>query len=227
VSLAVLSDAGVALHGIATRLRAMQLPARGEDDLSRYRALDEQVQIAQATPDHGMTGPGIPPAHAIGTIGAVFGREAVYTVAGGNTLLWAYSFLPRHAHAPTTRSWSWECSALESPQRSAPSSAGATARFCTPHRRRRRRLQHHGDAIGGGEKLAITTIVFAEGSWTMEQPNELALYGKTFGTAQGEIRWDLVAEGLGCHSEYIDRLEDLEPALRPATRWPERRRPAH
>jgi thiamine pyrophosphate-dependent acetolactate synthase large subunit-like protein len=32
------------------------------------------------------------------------------------------------------------------------------------------------------EKLAITTIVFAEGSWTMEQPNELALYGKTFGT---------------------------------------------
>ena len=66
------------------------------------------------------------------------------------------------------------------------------------------------------EKLAITTIVFAEGSWTMEEPNELALYGKTFGTAQGEIRWDLVAQGLGCHSEYVERIEDLEPALRRA-----------
>jgi acetolactate synthase-1/2/3 large subunit len=50
----------------------------------------------------------------------------------------------------------------------------------------------------------------------MEEPNELAFYGKTFGTAQGEIRWDLVAQGLGCHSEYVDRIEDLEPALRRA-----------
>jgi acetolactate synthase I/II/III large subunit len=66
------------------------------------------------------------------------------------------------------------------------------------------------------EKLAITTIVFAEGAWTMEQPNEIALYGKRFGTAQGEIRWDLVAQGLGCHSEYVYRIEDLEPALRRA-----------
>jgi acetolactate synthase-1/2/3 large subunit len=66
------------------------------------------------------------------------------------------------------------------------------------------------------ENLAITTIVFAEGSWTMEEPNELELYGKTFGTAQGEIRWDLVAQGLGCQSAYVDRIEDLEPALRRA-----------
>jgi acetolactate synthase I/II/III large subunit len=64
------------------------------------------------------------------------------------------------------------------------------------------------------EKLAITAIVFAEGSWTMEQPNELALYGKTFGTAQGDIRWALVAQGVGCHSEYVDQIEELEPALR-------------
>lgn len=41
-------------------------------------------------------------------------------------------------------------------------------------------------------------------------------YGRTFGTAQGEIRWDVVAEGLGCQGHYIDRLEDLEPALRAA-----------
>ena len=50
----------------------------------------------------------------------------------------------------------------------------------------------------------------------MEEPNELELYGRTFGTAQGEIRWDLVARGLGCHSEYVERIEDLEPALQRA-----------
>ena len=52
-----------------------------------------------------------------------------------------------------------------------------------------------------------------EGAWTLEEPNELNLYGKTFGTRQGEIRWDQVAAGLGCHAEYVDRMEDLGEAL--------------
>ena len=66
------------------------------------------------------------------------------------------------------------------------------------------------------EGLAITTVVMAEGAWTMEEPNELARYGKTFGTKQGEIRWDIVAQGLGCHAEYVERIEDLDAALRRA-----------
>ena len=47
------------------------------------------------------------------------------------------------------------------------------------------------------EGLKVCTIVFAEGSWTMEEPNERRLWGKTFGTAMGTVRWDKVAEGLG------------------------------
>jgi len=66
------------------------------------------------------------------------------------------------------------------------------------------------------EGLALTTIVFAEGTWTMEEPNELAQYGRTFGTEQGEIRWDVVAQGLGCHGEYVERIEELDGALRRA-----------
>jgi acetolactate synthase I/II/III large subunit len=66
------------------------------------------------------------------------------------------------------------------------------------------------------ERLALTVVVCAEGTWTMEEPNELELYGRTFGTAQGEIRWDLVAQGLGCHGEYVERIEDLDGALRRA-----------
>jgi acetolactate synthase-1/2/3 large subunit len=58
--------------------------------------------------------------------------------------------------------------------------------------------------------------VFAEGSWTMEEPNERMLYGRTFGTEHGAVRWDRVAEGLGCHGEYVERIEELEPALRRA-----------
>jgi len=63
------------------------------------------------------------------------------------------------------------------------------------------------------EGLKLTTVVFAEGSWSMEVPNERLLYGKTFGTEMGTVRWDLVAQGLGCEGFCVERLAELEPAL--------------
>jgi acetolactate synthase-1/2/3 large subunit len=63
------------------------------------------------------------------------------------------------------------------------------------------------------ERLKITTIVFAEGAWSMEEPNERMLYGKTFGTSMGTVRWDTVAEGLGCKGFYAETLEQLRGAL--------------
>jgi acetolactate synthase I/II/III large subunit len=216
LSLGILADARGALEGLATRLRSMDLPVRDPDDLARYRALDEEVRMAQATPILEWRGPGIHPAHAIGTIGAVFGPEAVYTVDGGNTALWAYSVLP------PTRPRSYH-SILELGMLGTGIPSAIGAKLGVPDREV---VCITGDGAAGfnimemqsaaREKLAITTIVFAEGSWTMEEPNELALYGKTYGTAQGEIRWDLVAQGLGCHGQYVDRIEDLEPALRRA-----------
>jgi acetolactate synthase-1/2/3 large subunit len=63
------------------------------------------------------------------------------------------------------------------------------------------------------EGLKITFVVMAEGEWSMEVPNEMARWGKTFGTHMGDIRWDTVAQGLGAKGEYIDSIADLEPAL--------------
>jgi acetolactate synthase-1/2/3 large subunit len=63
------------------------------------------------------------------------------------------------------------------------------------------------------EGLKITFVVMAESEWTMEIPNEMARYGKTYGTGMGEVRWDKVAEGLGCHGEYVDAMEGLPAAL--------------
>ena len=66
------------------------------------------------------------------------------------------------------------------------------------------------------EGVKIVTVVFAEGSWTMEEPGELLNYGRTFGTDQGEIRWDVVGEGLGCKGIYVEREEELAAALEEA-----------
>jgi acetolactate synthase-1/2/3 large subunit len=63
------------------------------------------------------------------------------------------------------------------------------------------------------EKLKVTFVVMAESEWTMEIPNEMTRWGRTFGTTMGEVRWDKVAEGLGCHGEYVDAVEALPAAL--------------
>jgi acetolactate synthase-1/2/3 large subunit len=63
------------------------------------------------------------------------------------------------------------------------------------------------------EGLKITFVVMAESEWTMEIPNEMTHWGKTFGTRMGEVRWDQVAEGLGCHGEYVDSIDALPAAL--------------
>ena len=92
--LGILADARAALDGIAARLRTTDLGTRDGADLARYRQLDEQVRMQIAAPIMQWQGPGIHPAHALGAIGAVFEPDAVYTVDGGNTSLWAYNVLP-------------------------------------------------------------------------------------------------------------------------------------
>ena len=137
----------------------------------------------------------------------------MYTVDGGNTSLWAYSLLP------PTRPRSYH-SILELGMLGTGIPSAVGAKLAAPDREV---VCVTGDGAAGfnvmemqtaaRERLALTVIVCAEGTWTMEEPNELELYGRTFGTAQGEIRWDLVAQGLGCHGEYVERIEELDGAL--------------
>lgn len=216
LALGLVAEVRPALEGIAQRLRAIGRPPGDGADLARYRALDEQVRAALATPILEWQGPGIHPAHAVGAIGAVFGSDAIYTVDGGNTSLWAHSVLP------PTRPRSYH-SILELGMLGTGIPSAVGAKLAAPDRDV---VCLTGDGAAGfnimelqtaaREGLAITVVVFAEGTWTMEEPNELALYGTTFGTEQGEIRWDLVAQGLGCQAAYVDRIEDLDGALRTA-----------
>ena len=216
LALGIVGELRHALQHLNARLLASSLGPRDGGDLERYRALDIEVRMAQAAPILEWQGPGIHPAHAIGAVGAVFGSDAVYTVDGGNTSLWAYSVLP------PTRPRSYH-SILELGMLGTGIPSAVGAKLGAPDREV---VCVTGDGAAGfnimemqtaaREGVAITTVVLAEGTWTMEEPNELAIYGRTFGTRQGEIRWDIVAQGLGCHAEYVERIEDLEPALRRA-----------
>ena len=213
LALGIVADVKSAIEGLVRVLRTMKARPRDGKDLGRYRLAAQAWWDEQLAPIASWKGPGIHPAHALQAVGAVFGKDAVYTADGGNTSLWAHSCLP-----PTQPRSYHNILELGMLGTGIPSAIGA--KLGAPDRDV---VCVTGDGAAGfnfmemqsaaREGLALTVVVFAEGSWTMEEPNELALYGRTFGTAQGEIRWDLVAQGLGCYGEYVERIEDLDGAL--------------
>ena len=146
-------------------------------------------------------------------IGEAFGRDAIYSTDGGNTSLWAALALP------PTRPRSY-LNILELGMLGVGIPGAIGAKLGNPDRDV---VCVTGDGAAGfhflemqsaaREGLRLTTIVFAEGSWTMEIPNESLRYGRTFGTEMGEVRWDLVGEGLGCAGFHVERIEELAPAL--------------
>ncbi len=221
VALGIVADVADALAGIAAGLETSTAPRADGSRLAAYRA--QAGEVAQTIAGAVMAWPagsGIHPGRAMLAVGEAFGRDACYAADGGNTSLWAHSMLP------ATRQRSYLC-ILEFGMLGVGIPAALGAKLADPSREV---VCVTGDGAAGfnimemqsaaRESLKITTVVFAEGSWSMEEPNELALYGKTFGTRTGEVRWDKVAEGLGCHGEYVDRLEDLAPALDRAKRHP-------
>ncbi len=216
IALGMVADAKDALAGIAAGLKERGVTPKGREDLDRYQQLDREWHEAQFGVVASWDGPGIHPGQAIGKVAEVFGDQAIYTVDGGNTALWAYSLLP--STPPNSYHSILELGMLGT---GIPSAIGA--KFGEPGREV---VCVTGDGAAGfnimemqtamREGTKVTTVVLAEGNWTMEEPNELALYGRTFGTEIGPIRWDTIAEGLGCHGEHVDSPEQIEPALRRA-----------
>jgi len=216
LALGIVADAKQALEGLVRVLRTLKVGARDGKDLARYRRAAQAWWDEQLAEVKNWKGAGMHPAHALEVIGTTFGREAVYVADGGNTSLWAHSCLP-----PTQPRSYHNILELGMLGTGIPSAIGA--KLGAPEREV---VCVTGDGAAGfnfmemqsaaRDGVKITTIVFAEGSWTMEEPNERMLYGKTFGTDQGTVRWDRVAEGLGCHGAYVERIQDVEPALRQA-----------
>ncbi len=213
LTVGMVADVKGALTGIAAALVARGVQAKDGKDLERYREVERAWWTEQFRSVHDWEGPGMHPAHAMRVIGEVFGREPIYVTDGGNTSLWAQWFLP-----PTNPRSYLSILELGMLGTGVPSAVGA--KLGNPDREV---VCVSGDGAAGfhfmemqsaaREGLDLTTIVFAEGRWTMEEPNEMMLFGRTFGTEMGEIRWDKVGEGLGCAGFYVDKLDDLAPAL--------------
>jgi acetolactate synthase-1/2/3 large subunit len=218
VALGFVADARTTLELLAGKLRGRNIASQGRTDLPSLRqSYGAWVQgIRETVASWG--GPGIHPAHACAAVGEAFGRDAVYVVDGGNTSLWAALALP------STRPSSYH-SILEFGMLGTGIPSAIGAKFGAPDREV---VCVTGDGAAGfnvmelqsavRDGIKITVVVMAEGEWTMEIPNEMARYGQTFGTTMGEVRWDVVAQGLGCHGEFVQSLAELPAALERARR---------
>jgi acetolactate synthase-1/2/3 large subunit len=216
LALGIVAELRGALEGLERALEARRIERRDAADLERYRETERAWREEQFKVVEAWASPGLHPAHAMAAVGELFGRDAVYVTDGGNTSLWAHWFLP------PTRPRSYH-SILELGMLGTGIPSAIGAKLGAPEREV---VCVTGDGAAGfnfmemqsaaREGLKVTTVVFAEGSWTMEEPNERLLYGQTFGTAMGAVRWDRVGEGLGCVGLYAERLEEVRPALEAA-----------
>jgi acetolactate synthase I/II/III large subunit len=213
IALGIVADARATLDGLCERLRKRGVARAPSADLARYRERDGAARAALLAGVAGWSGQGIHPAHVMQALGEAFGRDAIYATDGGNTSLWAMLALP-----PTRPRSYLNILELGMLGTGIPSAVGA--KLGNPGRDV---VCVTGDGAAGfhfmemqsaaREGLRLTTVVCAEGSWTMEEPNERLRYGRTFGTEMGEVRWDRVGEGLGCAGFHVERREDLAPAL--------------
>ncbi|MGH7925179.1 MAG: thiamine pyrophosphate-binding protein [Candidatus Binatus sp.] len=216
IALGIVADAKSALEGLVRVLKAERAQAKNGEDMERYRKAAREYREKRFAAVAAWKGLGIHPAHAIEAIGKVFGADSIYVADGGNTSLWSLWYLP--STKPRSYLNILELGMLGT---GIPSAIGA--KLGSPAREV---VCVSGDGAAGfnfmemqtaaREGLKVRVIVFAEGSWSMEEPNEKRLWGKTFGTEMGTVRWDKVAEGLGCKSFYVERMEDLEAALKGA-----------
>ena len=213
VALGILAEARSALEALTTALRGQTIASRGRTDLDDQRTAHTAWAKSLEEPIASWTGPGIHPGAAISRVGQAFGRDAVYCVDGGMTSLWSMMVLP------STRPSSLH-GILELGMLGVGIPAAIGAKLADPSREV---ICVTGDGAAGfnimelqtavRERIKVTIIVMADGEWTMEVPNEMARWGKTFGTGMGDTRWDIVAQGLGAHGQYVEAISELDAAL--------------
>jgi len=213
VCLGIVAELGSALEGLREALSEQKIAPRDAADLARYREAEQAWRDQHFAAAAHWSGPGIHPAAAVQAVGRIFGRDAVYVTDGGMTTLWAHFF------APPTRPHSYH-SILELGMLGTGIPSAIGAKLAAPEREV---VCLSGDGAAGfnfmemqsaaREGLDLTLVVFAEGAWSMEEPGERMQYGRTFGTEMGPVRWDKVAEGLGCRGFYVEKPEDLESVL--------------
>ena len=220
VDVAIVADAKAALAALLAAVQAKTPVRETMPDLARYR------QMSAATLQGGMvymqasSGSGVNPGQMVFMANQFFPRDAITVLDGGNTVLWGIAFNP--ILEPDSFLYSVKMGYLGT---GLPFAIGA--KLAAPDRPV---VCITGDGALGFNVMELETalrantplvvVVAVDDAWGMEKTafNVAGLGPEQYVDIdiRPGVRYDLIAQGLGCHGEKVDDLDELLPALQRA-----------
>ncbi|MBW1712643.1 MAG: thiamine pyrophosphate-binding protein [Deltaproteobacteria bacterium] len=213
VDLALIGDAGEVLSQLLDVLGEMKTePKEGrwaerckKRELEALEALEPDLNSA-ARPIH--------PLRLVGEVRRFFGPEAVYVVDGGNMALWAH--LGLRFEAPRRFMFPMHSGHLGV---GLPFALGA--KMADPQRPV---VILHGDgsfmlACHEAETAArlglkVIDVIGNDRCWSMIKAAQASSFGGRFcGVDLTDVRYDLMAQAMGCHGQRVTEPDDIRPAL--------------
>ncbi|MCK6556156.1 thiamine pyrophosphate-binding protein [Candidatus Binatia bacterium] len=223
VDLAIVADAKAATAALLAAVRKQTKPRSEVPGLADYRAKSAETMV------HGMAylgesgSTGVNPGHMVMGVRQFFPPDTVTVLDGGNTTLISVAFHP--ILKPNSFIYSVKMGYLGT---GLPMAIGA--KLAAPDRPV---CLITGDGAMGfnameletaaRERVPIVVLVAVDDAWGMEKT---AFVGGGFGPADWAgrgieltpIRYDLMAQSLGCHGERVDQVDQLQPALERAVK---------
>jgi acetolactate synthase-1/2/3 large subunit len=216
VDLALLGDAKETLKVLVEEVKRLGGKKEPHESLKEYRKIQEEWlsefrKLAESNekPIH--------PLRVIKEVREFYPRDAICCVDGGNTAVWAY-YLNR-IYEPNTFVWAADSGHLGT---GLPYAIGA--KFARPDKQV---YLIAGDGAFGlniqeletasRENVKITAIVMNDGCWGMIKGGQRALFGGRYiGVDFSDVRYDKVAEAMGCFGIRVEEPEDIAYALEKA-----------
>jgi acetolactate synthase-1/2/3 large subunit len=221
VDLPIVADAKSGLAALLEALRGRMGARQENPDIGRYRE-QSAVTISQAIEYLGKEGKGgLNPGQMVLGVRQFFPPETITVLDGGNTTLTAVAFHPilsspsflysvKMGYLGTGLPFALGAK-LAAPQRPVCLISGDGALGFN--------IMELETAVR--EDLPVIVLVAVDDAWGMEKTAFVAQgLGPADWAARGiemtPVRYDRLAESLGCHGEYVDRQEQLAPALQRA-----------
>jgi len=217
VDLAIVGDARAVLEALLEAVKGRTGPRQEHPGLARYQELTATWR-SQLEDTLKMGSGGINPGRMVQTVREFFPRDAIVVMDGGNTSLWCAAFNP--IYAPRSYLYTSKFGHLGT---GLPYAIGA--KLAAPDRPVY--LISGDGAIGFNIQeletarrydVPIVAVVACDKGWGMERSSQMMFGIPTLiETEHYEgVRYDQVAEAMGCYGERVEELDQLRPALQRA-----------
>ena len=215
--LALIGDAQVVLTQLNEAVSQLTEPRSQHAKITEFRALEDQFRqdldaaLADTTQQPMLTG------QILKACNAVFGEDAIFVMDGGNTTLWdihyhiarrsrSVIYSMNYGHLGTGLPYAIGAK-LAAPERPVYCVTGDSAFGFN--------IQELETAVRND--LPVILIVAVDGAYGMEKSAQQRQFGREapwFGHDHAPVRYDQVGTAMGCHGEYVQTVDELQPALR-------------